>query len=142
MATWLDRQIEQLKSRVERCMNLCNATWNGMPCTLPANHSVQPHKFRVECPGPDKAGSHEQSISDGGSHNAGQSSSWPAEPALIEEMLLRFVSRFGSYDRENGLFEEELEELRKHVAESGVGGSVSPISDRFVTQPFIQRDNL
>ena len=97
-------------------MNLCNATWNGMPCTLPANHSVEPHKFRVEfpsTPGPDKAGPHEQSSSNGGSRNAGESSSWPAEPALIEEMLLRFVSRTGSGDRDKGLFEEELEGLRK-----------------------------
>jgi hypothetical protein len=50
MMTWLDRQIEQLEFCVERCMSLCNATWNGMQCMLPANHSVQPHRFRGEFP--------------------------------------------------------------------------------------------
>lgn len=48
MTTWLDRQIEQLESCVERCLNLCNATWNGMRCTLPADHSTKQHRFPAE----------------------------------------------------------------------------------------------
>lgn len=67
-------------------------------------------------PNTDSTVSDEQSSSNGGS-DAGESSSWPAEPALIEEMLKRFVSRTPACDRENGFFEEELEGLRttKHL---------------------------
>jgi hypothetical protein len=55
--------------------------------------------------------SNEQSSSSGGSHDAGESSSWPAKPELTEEMLLRFVSRAASRDGESGFFEEGIEEL-------------------------------
>jgi uncharacterized damage-inducible protein DinB len=49
MATHWDQEIEQLEHIVEKCLDLCHATWNGTRCTLPANHeSTQPHKFPIE----------------------------------------------------------------------------------------------
>jgi len=49
MTMRLDRQIEQLERIVERRLELCKATWNGMPCRLPANHEpTEPHKFCSE----------------------------------------------------------------------------------------------
>jgi hypothetical protein len=34
---------------VEKCLNLCKATWQGMGCTLPANHDPSaPHKFQAK----------------------------------------------------------------------------------------------
>jgi hypothetical protein len=48
MATRLDRQIEELGNIVEKRLNLCKATWNGLRCTLPANHeTVEPHRFPI-----------------------------------------------------------------------------------------------
>ena len=49
MKTRLDQEIEKLGSIVEKCLDLCNATWNGVRCTLPANHEPKErHKFPVE----------------------------------------------------------------------------------------------
>ena len=49
MAMRLDQEIEQLEKIVERCLNLCNATWDGIRCTLPANHEpTHSHKFPIE----------------------------------------------------------------------------------------------
>ena len=49
MKTQMDREIEQLGKIVDRCMNLCNAEWNGVRCTLPAMHEPdEGHKFPVE----------------------------------------------------------------------------------------------
>jgi hypothetical protein len=49
MATFLDQQIEQLENIVERCLNLCKVTWNGVRCTLPANHEeTEPHRFQTQ----------------------------------------------------------------------------------------------
>jgi len=49
MKTRMDREIEHLGNIVERCMNLCRAEWNGVRCTLPANHQpADGHKFPVE----------------------------------------------------------------------------------------------
>jgi hypothetical protein len=49
MITRLDQQIEQLEDMVEKCLILCNATWNGVRCTLPANHErTKPYKFPIE----------------------------------------------------------------------------------------------
>ncbi len=48
MATTLDRRIEQLEKIVEARLDLCKMTWNGIRCTLPANHDqTEPHNFRV-----------------------------------------------------------------------------------------------
>jgi len=47
--TRLDREIEQLGNIVEKSLNLCDAEWNGVRCTLPANHEpAQRHRFPVE----------------------------------------------------------------------------------------------
>lgn len=49
MATRLDKEIEQLEKIVERCMNLCSATWDGIRCSLPANHEpTNSHRFPIE----------------------------------------------------------------------------------------------
>jgi|HubBroStandDraft_3_1064219.scaffolds.fasta_scaffold2938538_1 hypothetical protein len=49
MKTRLDREIEQLENIVERCLDLCHAEWNGVRCTLPANHEpAESHKFPVQ----------------------------------------------------------------------------------------------
>lgn len=49
MATRLDQQIEQLGRIVEKCLDLCDATWNGVRCTLPVNHQpAERHRFPVE----------------------------------------------------------------------------------------------
>jgi hypothetical protein len=49
MATRLDQQIEQLGIIVEKCLNLCRAMWQGIGCTLPANHaSTDPHEFPAQ----------------------------------------------------------------------------------------------
>lgn len=49
MATRLDQEIEQLENIVEKCLDLCKAMWNGIRCTLPANHErTEPHKFPVK----------------------------------------------------------------------------------------------
>ena len=49
MKTQMDREIEHLAEIVDRCMNLCDAQWNGVRCTLPANHNATDgHKFPVE----------------------------------------------------------------------------------------------
>jgi len=49
MATRLDQKIEQLGRIVDRCMHLCDATWNGVRCTLPASHQpAERHRFPVE----------------------------------------------------------------------------------------------
>jgi hypothetical protein len=49
MATRLDQKIEQLGKIVDRCMDLCDATWNGVRCTLPASHQpAERHLFPVE----------------------------------------------------------------------------------------------
>jgi hypothetical protein len=49
MATTLDRQIEQLEKIVEAHLDFCNATWNGIRCTLPANHKqTEPHNFPID----------------------------------------------------------------------------------------------
>lgn len=46
MKTHLDLEIERLASIVEKCLGLCNATWNNMRCTRPANHEpADSHKF-------------------------------------------------------------------------------------------------
>lgn len=48
MATRLDQKIEQLGKIVDRCMDLCDASWNGVRCTLPANHlPAERHRFPV-----------------------------------------------------------------------------------------------
>jgi hypothetical protein len=44
MATRLDQRIEQLEIIVEKCLDLCNVTCNGLRCTLPAQH--EPTKLR------------------------------------------------------------------------------------------------
>ena len=49
MAKRLDQQIEQLESIVEKCLDLCRVTCNGLRCTLPAQHEpTKPHKFGRE----------------------------------------------------------------------------------------------
>ena len=49
MKTRMDREIEHLGNIVERCLNLCNAEWNDVRCTLPANHEpAGGHKFPIE----------------------------------------------------------------------------------------------
>jgi len=49
MATRLDEKIEQLGRIVDRCMHLCDATWNGVRWTLPASHQpAERHRFPVE----------------------------------------------------------------------------------------------
>lgn len=49
MKTQMDREIEHLGNLVDRCMNLCIAEWNGVRCTLPANHEpADGHKFPIE----------------------------------------------------------------------------------------------
>jgi hypothetical protein len=49
MATRLDQQIELLEDIVERHLDLCEAAWNGIRCTLPRNHEqTAPHKFSIE----------------------------------------------------------------------------------------------
>jgi hypothetical protein len=49
MATRLDQQIEQLENIVEARLNLCQATWYGIRCTLPRNHTpTDPHRFPIE----------------------------------------------------------------------------------------------
>lgn len=49
MATRLDRQIGELLDIVEYHLNLCKMTWNGIRCTLPANHEqAEPHFFPIE----------------------------------------------------------------------------------------------
>ncbi len=45
----LGQKIEQLERVVENHLDLCKVTWNGMRCTLPANHELaETHKFAVE----------------------------------------------------------------------------------------------
>jgi hypothetical protein len=49
MATRLDQKIEQLGRIVDKCMHLCDATWNGVRCTLPASHQpAERHRFPVD----------------------------------------------------------------------------------------------
>jgi hypothetical protein len=49
MATRLDQKIEQLGRIVDQCMHLCDATWNGVRCTLPASHQPgERHRFPVK----------------------------------------------------------------------------------------------
>ncbi len=49
MATRLDQKIEQLGRIVDKCMHLCDATWNGVRCSLPASHNpAERHRFPVE----------------------------------------------------------------------------------------------
>ena len=49
MATRLDQQIEHLENLVEKCLDLCKVTCNGIPCILPAKHEpTMPHRFRWE----------------------------------------------------------------------------------------------
>ena len=48
MATRLEQDIEELAQIVERCLGLCDATRNGIRCSLPANHGpAQPCRFLV-----------------------------------------------------------------------------------------------
>jgi hypothetical protein len=49
MTTRLDRQIEELELIVERLLGLCPVTWNGIRCTLPANHApTESHSFAID----------------------------------------------------------------------------------------------
>jgi hypothetical protein len=49
VATRLDQEIEQLGKIVEKCLNRCNATWDGIRCTLAANHEpTDCHQFPIE----------------------------------------------------------------------------------------------
>jgi hypothetical protein len=49
VATRLDQEIEQLEKIVEKCLNRCNAMWDGIRCTLTANHEpTNSHKFPIE----------------------------------------------------------------------------------------------
>jgi len=49
VATRLDQEIEQLEKIVEKCLNRCNAMWDGIRCTLAANHEpTNSHKFPIE----------------------------------------------------------------------------------------------
>lgn len=46
MSFRLDMVIEELEKIVEMHLNLCNVTWNGIRCILPANHDEgEPHRF-------------------------------------------------------------------------------------------------
>jgi hypothetical protein len=64
MALRLDRQIEEIEKIVDRHLDPCKATWNGMPCTLPTNHEpVEPHQFSRE-------GSTEPELAEGASNYA------------------------------------------------------------------------
>ena len=52
MATRLDQEIEQLEKLVERYLDYCAVTSNGMRCVLPRNHQATvPHKFPPALPG-------------------------------------------------------------------------------------------
>ena len=49
MTTRLDRQIEQLERIVNRRLESCRASWNGLPCRLPANHvPLVPHEYSLD----------------------------------------------------------------------------------------------
>ena len=49
MATRLDQEIEQLEKIVEKCLNRCDAMWDGIRCTLAANHEpTDSHQFPIE----------------------------------------------------------------------------------------------
>ena len=42
----IDQQIEQLEAVVEKRLDLCQETWQGFRCTLPANHGpAEEHRF-------------------------------------------------------------------------------------------------
>ena len=51
MATRLDQQIELLGNIVDQRLDLCSESYNGMRCTLAANHSPrEAHSFAVNTP--------------------------------------------------------------------------------------------
>jgi hypothetical protein len=51
MATRLDQEIERLERLVEKHLDLCAVTSNGMRCTLPRSHGeTMQHKFAAALP--------------------------------------------------------------------------------------------
>lgn len=49
MATWLDEQIEELETLVEKQFDLCHVTCTVRSCVLPRNHeNMEPHLTLVE----------------------------------------------------------------------------------------------
>jgi hypothetical protein len=56
VATSLDQKIAELEKIVEQRLELCRATWNGLRCTLPADHlPEEPHTFADDSPGSRKS---------------------------------------------------------------------------------------
>jgi DNA-directed RNA polymerase specialized sigma24 family protein len=48
MSARMDQEIEQLEAIVERRLDLCQESWHGIRCTLPASHEPEEsHRFPV-----------------------------------------------------------------------------------------------
>jgi hypothetical protein len=51
MTPRFEQKIEELESMVEKRLQLCAATWNGLRCRLPADHDqAEPHDFPMDLP--------------------------------------------------------------------------------------------